>query len=353
MERLTFAWPELLWLLLLVPVLVGAYLALLRRRKKAALRYASLGLVREALGRGPGFRRHVPPLLFLAGLVALLVALARPSALVTLPSQQELIVLAMDVSGSMRATDVEPNRLAAAQAAARAFVAAQPSRTRIGVVAFAGTASVVQGPTHRREDVLDAIDRFEVQRATAIGSAILISLKTIFPDVEFDLRGSNPRPEAARAAQGAPLGSAEVPEKPAFTPVPPGSYPSAVIILLSDGRTTMGPDPVEAARMVAERGVRIFTVGVGTKEGGTLGYQGWSMRVRLDEAALKAIAEVTRGEYFHADSATSLTQTYESLSARVVMERKETEVTALLAAAALVLTLAAGALSVLWFHRIL
>jgi Ca-activated chloride channel family protein len=343
----------MLWLLLAVPALVAAYVALLRRRKKVALRYASLGLVREALGGGPGFRRHVPPLLFLAGATLALVALARPSAIVTLPSQRGTVILAMDVSGSMRATDVAPNRLAAAQAAARAFIAAQPRDTRIGVVAFAGTASVVQAPTSRRDDILAAIDRFQVQRATAIGSGILVSLKTIFPDIEFDLRGTNPRPEASREGRGAPLGSADAAPRPPFTPVPPGSYASAAIILLSDGRTTMGPDPIEAARMAAERGVRIFTVGVGTKEGGTLSFEGWSMRVRLDEEALKTIADVTRGEYFHADTDTALTRIYRALSSRLVMERQETEITALVTAAALLLTLASGALSVLWFHRVL
>jgi Ca-activated chloride channel family protein len=251
----------------------------------------------------------------------------------------------------MRATDVAPNRLVASQAAARAFVAEQPRHTRIGVVAFAGTAAVVQAPTHNREDILAAIDRFQVQRATAIGSAILVSLKMIVPDVEFDLRASDPRPDAGR--QGAPLPSGNEPAKPAFQPVPPGSLESAVIILLTDGRTTTGPDPVEAAKMAAERGVRIFTVGVGTKEGGTLSYEGWSMRVSLDEEALKAIAATTRGEYFHAGTAPDLMKVYERLNARVVMERKETEVTALFAAAALALAVASALLSVLWYHRIL
>jgi Ca-activated chloride channel family protein len=348
---MTFLWPDLLWLLLIAPALVAAYVALLRRRKKVALRYASLHLVREALGPGPGFRRHVPPLLFLLAAVMLLFAVARPSAVLTLPSHHDLVILAMDVSGSMRATDVQPNRLVAAQAAARAFVAKQPRRTRIGVVAFAGTAAVVQAPTHNREEILAAIDRFQVQRATAIGSAILVSLKTIFPDVEFDLRSFDPRPDAAR--HGAPLDPGTGPAKPDFQPVPPGSHESAVIILLTDGRTTTGPDPVAAARMAAERGVRVYTVGVGTKEGGTLAFEGWSMRVALDEEGLKAIAETTRGEYYHAGTATDLLKVYQLLNARVVTERKETEITALFAAGALVLALAAGLLSVLWYHRIL
>jgi Ca-activated chloride channel family protein len=348
---MSFIWPDMLWLLLAAPALAAGYVWLVRRRKKAALRYASLSLVREALGPGQGWRRHLPPLLFLLALVSMLVAVARPSAVVTLPSHHDTVILAMDVSGSMRATDVLPNRLVASQAAARAFVAEQPRHTRIGVVAFAGTAAVVQAPTSNREEILAAIDRFQVQRATAIGSAILVSLKVIFPDVEFDLRSSDPRPDAGQ--RGAPLAPGGEPNRPAFQPVPPGSHESAVIILLTDGRTTTGPDPVESARMAAERGVRVFTVGVGTKEGGTLSYEGWSMRVSLDEEALKAIAATTRGEYYHAGTAADLMKIYQRLNTRVVMERKETEVTALFAAAALVFAVASALLSVLWYHRIL
>jgi Ca-activated chloride channel family protein len=172
---MTFIWPELLWLLLAVPLLVGLYLLLLRRKKKAALAYASLSMVKAAMRPGQRFRRHVPPLLFLLSLIAMIVAVARPAAIVTLPSQRETIILAMDVSGSMRATDVQPNRLAAAQAAARAFVAEQPAKARIGVVSFAATASVVQPPTENREDILAAIDRFQLQRGTAVGSGILVA----------------------------------------------------------------------------------------------------------------------------------------------------------------------------------
>jgi Ca-activated chloride channel homolog len=349
---MTFLWPDMLWLVLAVPALVAAYVALLRRKKKAALRYASLSLVREAMGPGQRFRRHVPPLLFLLALTLMLVAVARPAAVVTLPSQYKTVILAMDVSGSMRAADVTPSRFAAAREAARTFVAEQPRGTRVGVVAFAATASVVQPPTHVREDILTAIERLELQRGTAVGSAILISLKMIFPDVEFDLRSSDPRPEAARrAGGGTPLDSGQA-ERPAFKAVPPGSYPSAVIILLTDGRTTTGPDPVEAARMAAERGVRVYTVGIGTKEGGVLSTEGWSMRVRLDEEALKTIAATTRGEYYYANTASDLTKVYQALNAQVVMERKEIEVTALFSAAALVLALLSALLSLLWFHRI-
>ena len=184
---MTFLWPEMLWLILIVPALVAAYFFLLRRKKEAALRYASLSLVKEAMGVGQKFRRHIPPLLYLVALVAMILAIARPAAVVTLPSQHRTIILAMDVSGSMRATDVQPNRISAAQAAAKAFVAEQPLNVRIGVVSFAGTAAVVQPPTQNREDIFAAIDRFQLQRATAIGSGIIVSLATIFPDAGIDV----------------------------------------------------------------------------------------------------------------------------------------------------------------------
>jgi Ca-activated chloride channel family protein len=306
------------------------------------------------MGAGRKFRRHIPPLLFLAALSVMIFAVARPAAVITLPSQYETVILAMDISGSMRATDVEPSRMAAAQAAARAFVADQPHHTRIGVVAFAGTASVVQAPTQNREEILAAIDRFQLQRATAIGSGILVSLKTIFPDAEFDLRSWNPRTDSLRNfGRDVFPDQAGDPKKPAFKPVPPGSYTSAVIILLTDGQSNVGPNPIEAARMAADRGVRIFTVGVGTAEGWVLHFEGWSMRVRLDEEALKTIAEVTRGEYFFASTATDLKQIYQALTARLVLETKETEITALFSAAAAVLALLSALLSVLWFNRIL
>jgi Ca-activated chloride channel family protein len=351
---MTFFWPELLWLLLALPVLVALYFMLLRRKKKAALAYASLSMVKAAMGAGQRFRRHVPPLLFLLALIAMIVAIARPAAVVTLPSQRETIILAMDVSGSMRATDVQPNRLAAAQAAARAFVAEQPAKARIGVVSFAATASVVQPPTENREDILAAIDRFQLQRGTAVGSGILVSLKTIVPDVEFDLRSWNPRGDSARdSRRGVPLDQPREPGKDGAKPVEPGSYTSAAIILLSDGQTTTGPDPIEAARMAADRGIRVYTVGIGTAAGEIIGAEGWSMRVRLDEETLKTIATLTRGEYFYAGNAADLTKVYKALNTRLAFEKRATEITALVTAGAALLALLAGMLSILWFNRIL
>jgi Ca-activated chloride channel family protein len=339
----------MLWLLVLVPALVGGYFYLLRRKQETALRYASLSMVKEAMGAGQRFRRHIPPLLFLFALIALLAAIARPAAVVTLPSQHQTIILAMDVSGSMRAVDVQPNRLAAAQAAARAFVAEQPSSVRIGVVSFAGTAAVVQPPTQNRTDIIAAIDRFQLQRGTAIGSGIIVSLATIFPDegieVSSFLYGRN-------APQGVPLDQAGKAKKPPFKPVAPGSYGSAAIILLTDGQRTTGPDSIEAARMAADRGIRIFTVGFGTRSGDTIGFEGWSMRVRLDEETLKAIADLTRGEYFYAGTATDLKKVYESMNARFILEKKEMEISALFAAGAMLAALVSACLSLLWFHRV-
>ena len=351
----TFLWPDLLWLLLVVPLLVLAYAWILRRKKKLAVKYASLTMVKDAIGATSRVRRHVPPALFLVALTLMIVAIARPQAVVMLPSQHDTIVLAMDVSGSMRAADVEPNRLAAAQAAAKAFVNDTPSHTRVGIVSFAGTAAVVQPPTREREEVIQAIDRFQLQRGTAVGAGILVSLKTIFPDAEFDLRSWNPRPDAQK---NAPLdrrskGGDKDKDKEPARPVPPGSYQNAAIILLTDGQTTTGPDPIESARMAAERGVRVFTVGVGTEKGEMIGAEGWSMRVRLDEAALKQIANITQGDYFHAGTANDLKKVYETLNSRLVFEQKQTEITALFAAAAALFAVLAALLSMLWFGRIM
>ena len=347
---MSFLWPQFLWLLLILPTLVLLYAWLMHRRKAQTLRYASLSLVKEAMGKGPGFKRHIPPLLFLLALSAMLLAAARPFAVVTLPLQQETIILAMDVSGSMRATDVKPNRLVASQSAAKAFLAELPRKVRVGIVAFAGTAQVVQPPTLSREDLTAAIDKFQLQRATAIGSAIVISLAELFPDqgIELDalVRGSG-RLRPAR------IDSEPKKDVKPFVPVAPGSYTSAAIILLTDGQRTTGIDTLEAAKMAADRGVRIYTVGVGTVDGETIGFEGWSMRVRLDEETLKKVALQTQGSYFYAGTAEDLKKVYESLSSRLTVEKKETEVSGLLALLAAVLALLSAGLSLFWFKRIL
>ncbi|HEX7054466.1 MAG TPA: VWA domain-containing protein [Burkholderiales bacterium] len=341
---MTFLWPDVLWSLALLPLAVAAYLYLLGRRKKHALRYSSLGLVRQAAGQST-WRRHVPPALFLVALALMLLAAARPAAVVTLPTEQETVILAMDVSGSMRASDVQPTRLAAAQAAAKSFARETPRSTRIGLVAFAGSAALVQPPTSERDELFSAIDRLQLQNATAIGSGILISLKALFPDQDFDL------PWGASAAAGASLWPPR--RKAEVERVPPGSNKSAVVILLTDGQTTTGPDPIEAARLAAARGVRVFTVGVGTPDGQILTGEGWSIRVRLDEETLKSIADLTRAEYFFAGNAPDLKQIYDELTSRLVLEKRETEITALAAALAAALSLVSAALSLAWLGRIL
>ena len=347
---MTFLWPEMLWLILIVPALVAGYFYILRRKQESAVKYASLTMVKQAIGPRQRFRRHVPPLLFLIALTAMIVAIARPAAIVMLPSQYQTIILAMDVSGSMRATDVKPNRISAAQAAAKAFVDEQPSNVRIGVVSFAATASVVQTPTQNREDIITAIDRFQLQRGTAIGSGIIVSLATIFPDAGIDVSSFI---YGRSGARGVPIDQAEKSDKPPVKPVAPGSYTSAAIILLSDGQRTTGPDSIEAARLAADRGVRIFTVGFGTQSGETIGFEGWSMRVRLDEETLKTIANLTRGEYFYAGTAADLKKVYQVLNSKFLLEKKPMEISSLFAGAAALIAVTSALLSLLWFHRIL
>jgi len=327
---MSFLSPEFLWLLVGMPAIVLLYLFILKKRKQAALRYANLEIVKAAVGKGLWWRRHLPPAILFAALAAMLAAVARPSAVVTLPTHHETVILAIDVSGSMRANDVQPSRIEAAQAAARTFIAQQPRSTRIGVVAFAGSAALVQAPTSNRHDLRAAIEQLQLQHATAVGSGILVSLKALFPQEEFDVR-----------------------KKPQGKPAAPGSYTAGAIILLTDGQTTAGPDPVDAARLAAERGVRVFTVGVGTDNGQILTGEGWSMRVRLDEDALKIIADLTRAEYFYAGTAMDLKKIYESLRSRMVMEKKETEITSVFSAIAAAAVLLSATLSLLWFNRVL
>ena len=353
---MTFLWPQFLWLLLAIPLLVAVYVWLLGRKKKMALRYASLSIVREAIGAGQSFRRHIPPLLFLLSLSAMLVASSRPFAVVTLPSQNETIMLAMDVSGSMRATDVLPNRLVASQNAAKAFLAELPRSVRVGVVAFAGTAAVVQPPTLNREDLVVAIDKFQLQRGTAIGNGIVVSLTELFPDAGIDLdsmQSARDRPRGTSLDQSLKNRADGKNVKKEFVPVAPGSYTSAAIILLTDGQRTTGVDSLDAAKVAADHGVCVYTVGIGTVEGETIGFEGWSMRVKLDEETLKSIARATQAEYFYAGTAGDLKKVYETLSSRLTVEKKETEISGLLALLAAALALVSAALSLLWFNRIL
>ncbi len=337
---MSFLWVQMLWALLVVPLYILVYVLIQRRRQRYALRYASLSLLRDAVGRGPGIRRHIPPILFLVGLATMIIAMARPVADVMLPSEEGTVILTIDVSGSMRADDLKPNRIEAAKAAARAFVQGQPPNVRIGVVSFSTTASIVQAPTTKRDDVLAAIDRLTPQRSTAIGSGILTSLSAI-----FDQPGATPTPSQTD--------SLAAPEPtPTPTPVPRGTYAPAVIVLLSDGASNIGPSPLDAAQEAADRGVRIFTVGVGDPNGVILRLGGMSARVRLDEATLKRIAQETDGTYYKADNETNLREIYKSLSTHLVVKSEQTELTAGFTGVAAGFMLVAGALSLLWFSRL-
>ncbi|HEY1325409.1 MAG TPA: VWA domain-containing protein [Casimicrobiaceae bacterium] len=351
---MTFLTPQALWLLLLVPALVALYVVIQRRRKRFAVRYPDMALVREALGTGQRLRRYVAPALMLLALVAGIVAMARPTAVVTLPSEQRKIILAIDVSLSMRASDVEPTRLAAAQAAAKEFVKDQPADVRIGIVTFAGTALLVQPPTNDKQDLLDAIDRFELQRNTAIGSGIIMALATLFPDENIDIESYTLGAVTRERSRGRSLDKQQPKQEPKAPPqaVPPGSYQNGAIILLTDGRRTMGPDPLDAAKLAADRGVRVYTVGFGSAGGAMADIDGMSIYMRFDEETLKAIADVTKAQYFYAGSASDLRKVYESLNAKFVMERKQTEISALLAAASAALLLGAAGFSLLWSSRI-
>jgi len=344
--EITVLWPRMLWLLVPVPILVWAYLRLSARQRHAHARIAGLSTRAATATRGARIRRALPPLLFLVGLIALIAAVARPQAVVMLPSMHKDVILAIDTSGSMRATDVKPNRLGAAQSAARTFIERQPAHSRIGIVSFAGSASVVQSLTDNREDLLQAIDRLQLQRGTALGSSIYIALASLLPDAGINIE---------RLVHGKPSWYWGTPEREgAKQPVPAGSNRSAAIVLLSDGESNHGPDPLEAAKLAADHGVRIYTVGIGSKEGYTLGFSGWSMRVRLDEDVLRKIASTTHGEYYGATSVQELKSIYEHLSARMVVERSRSlEVSSLFVAVGALLLAIAGMCSLAWFNRVL
>jgi Ca-activated chloride channel family protein len=354
-----FIWPGVLWALLLLPALVALYLWILRRRKNSAVTFASVAIVRQALGRSQRWRRHLPAALLLGAVAASIIAAARPAAKVTLPADYMTLILAIDVSRSMLANDVEPSRIEAAQSAARSFIQELPSNVRAGIVTFAGTAQVVQGVTDRKEDLLAAIDRFQLQRATATGSGLLMALATLMPDAGIDVeqavygrgfgRWGEPPPPPPPAAE---VRRATPPGRPAAPAVAPGSFAGGAIVLLSDGRRTHGPDPVAAARRAADLGVRVYTVGFGTPHGTIPGYDGWSFYVRVDEETLKAVARVTEAEYFHAATAEDLRKVYQGLSSRFALERRDTEISALFAAAAAFLLILAAVLSQLWFRRV-
>jgi Ca-activated chloride channel homolog len=339
---MTFFWPEVLWLLLALPALVAGYAFLLRRRKVATLKVSTLAMVREALGP-PDYRRHIPPAILLVSIAALIVASARPAAVVSLPGLEETVILAIDVSASMQANDVEPSRLDAAQRAAKAFVTGMPKAVHIGIVSFAGSAAVVQAPTLDHREIEDAIDGLRLGPSTNLYGGIALSLAAMFPQDDIELEHFTDSRTSSR------LPDKPHPEQSRQGSVEPGSYRYGAIVLLSDGQRTLGGDPIDAAQMAVARGVKVYTVGLGTPEGSIISFRGMSIRVKLDEETLKDVARITGAQYFNASSAEALRAVYEDLSHRLVTHKEETELTGLVAlAASLLLTLAAG-LSMAWF----
>jgi Ca-activated chloride channel family protein len=338
---MSFIWPSMLLVLVVLPLLVTLYLALLRRRRRMLAAYGAMGFGSAPTSRkrsaGLGARRHVPPALFLAGLAILVVALARPQAVVSLPRVQGTVILVFDVSGSMAADDLKPTRMEAAKVAARDFVARQPPSVLIGVVAFSDNGFSVQAPTDDSATVLVAINRLEPARGTSLGQGIAAALTTI---------------TAANAEGGLFYSDRPVEATATPTAVPAGSYAPAAIVLLSDGENNERPNPLEAAQAAAERGVRIYTVGIGSPGGATLQLEGFSVHTQLDEALLQQIAQISGGEYYQASTADDLRAVYDQLNPQLLLKAENLEVTSLFAGAGVVVFLLAGLLSLFWFGRL-
>ena len=328
---MSFSWPWMLLSLLAVPLLVVAYRSQLRRREERRAELARQGLVAPApLGRDR--LRHLTPLLLLAALALLLVSLARPTATVAEPRREGTVVLAFDVSTSMAAKDMAPTRLDAAKAAARTFVARQPSSIRLGVVAIGDSAVVSQQPTADRAQVLAAIDRLTPQGGTAIGRGIISALSAI---------------------AGKPI-SVDEPAQDGTVEAPDiGYYGSAAIVLLSDGENTTDPDPLEVAGLASTAGVRIYPIGVGSPQGTVLEVDGFQISTALDEQTLRHIAETTDGTYYSAEDAASLNKVYDSIDLAWTARTERREVTSWFAAAAALLLLAGAGLSVVRTGRVL
>jgi Ca-activated chloride channel family protein len=350
-------WPYGLWLLPILPILVGLYIWMLRRRKPIGARYSSLSLVRAAVPRSSRIRRHLPFGLFVLSLGSLIVALARPAAIVSVPAGQTTIILAIDVSGSMCSTDIAPTRLEAAEAAAASFIQSQGSRTQIGIVAFAGFAEMIQPPTTDQNALLDALRSLQTGRATAIGSGILRSIDAI-SEIDASVAPSVDEEN----------GDTEPP------PVPKGAYAPDIIVVLTDGVSNAGPAPVDAAQQAADRGIRVYPIGFGTANAGGLeprcraqfigrepiggqqfggggffgnGNQG-GFRRGIDEETLKQVAAITDGQYYPAESAGDLEKVFEALPTSLIMKHDVAEISVVFVTASVVLAGGAVLLSRIW-----
>jgi Ca-activated chloride channel family protein len=331
---MTFQWIGLLVLLSVVPVLVAIYAWSLRRRRPIAARYSSLALIRDAAPGSSRLRRHLPFALIAAAAAALVLALGRPAVVVGVPTNQTTIILAMDVSGSMCSTDILPTRLEAAEAAAISFITSQKAQTEIGIVAFSGFGAVVQPPTTDQQTLVDAIRSLTTGRRTAIGSGLLAAIDAI---AEID-------PTIARSV---------VPGRPGEEPPPvaAGAYAPDVIVLLTDGANNAGPAPVDAARQALDRGLRVYTIGFGSVDGGSLdptcrqqfignepgggfggggggfgGGGGGRFPRGIDEPTLRQVADLTGGTYYPASSADELERVFADLPTNLITKRESLEI---------------------------
>ena len=344
---MSFIWPAMLLLVLAIPLGVAGYVALERRRARRMTAYGSFvtgagpsggaGGARGGGVRATGWRRRIPAACMLVGLTILVVALARPQSVVSVPRVEGTVILAFDVSGSMAADDLEPTRMEAAKTAARTFVERQPASVLIGVVAFSDSGFSVQVPTNDPVLVLAAIDRLAPERGTSLGRGIVSSLATI---------------EAANADPAAGFYSDRSPEPtPDPTPVPDGTYAPAVIVLLTDGENNQSPNPLEAAQAAADRGVRVHTIGVGSAEGTLIEVEGFRVHSRLDEPLLRQIATMTEGTYHAAADPAQLQAVYDSINPRLVIKPEAMEVTSLFAGAAVLILLAGAVTSLVLLGR--
>jgi Ca-activated chloride channel family protein len=334
---MSFIWPMLLLSLLLLLPLIALYIRVQRRRRDLIARYGSMGLVQTA-GRSIGWRRHLPSALFLLALGLLLFSLARPQMTVSLPRVEGIVILAFDVSGSMAADDLKPTRMEAAKVAARAFVQRQPPSVQIGVVSFSDGGLAVQPPTNDQAQILAAINRLAPTRGTSLTSGILASINAI---------------ATANGRQAPSLYTNRTPAPTAVpTAVPKGTYTPAAIVLLTDGENTAPPGPGDAATAAADRGVRIYTVGIGSAAGTPVKIAGFSVQTRLDEETLRQIAQRTDGTYYNAVNEDQLQKVYENLGSQLVVKPERTEVTAIFAGVGLLVLLLGGLFSFFWLGRI-
>ena len=338
-------WPGFLWALLLVPLALAAYLLAQRRRARYAVRFTNLDLLANVVTRSPRWRRHLPAALYLLSLAALLVSLARPQSVVLVPKEQATVVMVIDVSGSMNATDVQPTRLVAAQQAANSFLDNLPTKFRVGLVSFSATAQTLTRPTTDRDAVRDALSSLHAEGGTAMGDAI-----------DRGLEAKRPPPPQVDRPRGQP--GTTTPTTPTTPPAEaqPGKDPPVVMLLLSDGANTVGKkQPMEAAEEAKQLHVPIFTIALGTDSGvvEVPDESGQPRRIPVppDKVTLRRIADTTGGKFFTAPSNRDLKGVYRDLGSRIGFVKERQEVTVVFAAGALLLLVAGGALSLAWFNR--